>query len=141
MPRFAANLSMLFTEAPLLERFERAARAGFAAVELQFPYDTPAEQLQQALFRNKLTLVLHNLPAGDWAAGERGIACHPDRVEEFRKGVDTRAGLRRRARCAAAQLPRRHPSGERAGRDGTPRPGRQPALRRDEARRRRVSGC
>ena len=60
---------MLFTEAPLLERFERAARAGFAAVELQFPYDTPAEHLQQALFRNKLTLVLQNLPAGDWAAG------------------------------------------------------------------------
>ena len=89
VPRFAANLSMLFTEAPLLERFERAARAGFTAVELQFPYDTSAEQLQQALFRNKLTLVLHNLPAGDWAAGERGIACHPDRVEEFRKGVDT----------------------------------------------------
>lgn len=89
MPKFTANLSMLFTEAPMLERFERAARAGFRAVELQFPYDTPAEQLQQALFRNKLTLVLHNLPAGDWAAGERGIACHPDRVEEFRKGVDT----------------------------------------------------
>ena len=87
MPRFAANLSMLFTEAPLLERFERAERAGFAAVELQFPYDTPAEQLQQALFRNKLTLVLHNLPAGDWAAGERGIACLPDRVDEFREGV------------------------------------------------------
>lgn len=89
MPRFAANLSMLFTEAPLPERFERAARAGFTAVELQFPYDTPAEQLQQALFRNKLTLMLHNLPAGDWAAGDRGIACHPDRVEEFRNGVDT----------------------------------------------------
>jgi hydroxypyruvate isomerase len=89
VPKFAANLSMLFTEAPLLERFERAARAGFTAVELQFPYDTPAEQLQQALFRNRLTLVLHNLPAGDWAAGERGIACHPDRVEEFRQGVDT----------------------------------------------------
>lgn len=89
MPKFAANLSMLFTEAPLLERFERAARAGFAAVEIQFPYDTPAEQLQQALFRNKLALVLHNLPAGNWAAGERGIACHPDRIEEFRKGVDT----------------------------------------------------
>jgi hydroxypyruvate isomerase len=88
MPRFAANLSMLFTEAPLLERFERAARAGFTAVEIRFPYDTPAEQLQQALFRNKLALVLHNLPAGDWTAGERGIACHPDRVEEFRKGVD-----------------------------------------------------
>ena len=80
---------MLFTEAPLLERFERAVRAGFTAVELQFPYDTPAEQLQQALFRNKLALVLHNLPAGDRAAGERGIACHPDRIEEFREGVDS----------------------------------------------------
>jgi hydroxypyruvate isomerase len=89
MLRFAANLSMLFTEVPLLERFERAARAGFTAVEIQFPYEVPAEQLQQALLRNKLQLVLHNLPAGDWAAGERGIACHPDRVEEFRKGVDT----------------------------------------------------
>lgn len=88
MPKFTANLSMLFTEAPMLERFERAARAGFRAVEMQFPYDTPAEQLQQALFRNKLALVLHNLPAGDWAAGERGIACLPDRVEEFRAGVD-----------------------------------------------------
>jgi hydroxypyruvate isomerase len=89
VPKFAANLSMLFTEAPLLERFERAARAGFTAVEIQFPYDTPAEQLQQALFRNRLALVLHNLPAGDWAAGERGIACHPDRVDEFRQGLDT----------------------------------------------------
>ena len=89
MHRFAANLSMLFTEAPLLERFERAARAGFAAVEIQFPYDLPAEQLQQELFRNKLSLVLFNLPAGNWAAGERGIACHPDRVDEFRQGIDT----------------------------------------------------
>ena len=74
MLRFAANLSMLFTEVPLLERFERAARAGFTAVEIQFPYEVSAEQLQQALLRNKLQLVLHNLPAGDWAAGERGIA-------------------------------------------------------------------
>ncbi|MBV6474664.1 MAG: hydroxypyruvate isomerase [Rhodocyclaceae bacterium] len=89
MPKFAANLSMLFTEAPLLERFERATRAGFAAVEVQFPYELPAEQLQQALFRNKLSLVLHNLPAGNLAAGERGIACHPDRVDEFRQGIDT----------------------------------------------------
>jgi len=88
MPRFAANLSMLFTEAPLLERFVRAARAGFTAVEIQFPYELPAEQLQQALKRNKLQLVLHNLPVGDWAAGERGIACLPGRIEEFRAGVD-----------------------------------------------------
>jgi len=89
VPRFAANLSMLFTEAPLLDRFERAARAGFAAVEIQFPYELPADDLQQALFRNKLGLVLFNLPAGNWAAGERGIACHPDRVDEFRQGIDT----------------------------------------------------
>ncbi len=88
MPRFAANLSMLFTEAPLLERFARAAHAGFTAVEIQFPYELPAEQLQQALKRNKLQLVLHNLPAGDWVAGERGIACLPDRIEEFHAGVD-----------------------------------------------------
>ena len=60
MPKFAANLSMLFTESPLLERFERAARAGFAAGDIQFPYEAPAEDLQQALFRNKLSLVLFN---------------------------------------------------------------------------------
>ena len=88
MPRFAANLTMLFNEAPFLERFERAAQAGFKAVEFLFPYDYPVEDLKDALDRNKLALVLHNLPAGDWAAGERGIACHPDRVEEFRAGVD-----------------------------------------------------
>lgn len=87
MPRFAANLSMLFTEVPLLDRFERAARAGFTTVELQFPYEAPAEELRQRLHANGLTLVLHNLPAGDWAAGERGIACHPERVAEFRDGV------------------------------------------------------
>ena len=87
MPRFAANLSMLFTEVPLLERFERAARAGFTSVELQFPYEAPAEVIQSRLVANRLTMVLHNLPAGDWAAGERGIACHPDRVEEFQAGV------------------------------------------------------
>jgi hydroxypyruvate isomerase len=88
MPRFAANLTMLFNEAPFLERFERAAQAGFKAVEFLFPYDYPVEQLKDALDRNKLALVLHNLPAGDWAAGERGIGCHPDRVAEFRAGVD-----------------------------------------------------
>ncbi len=87
MPRFAANLSMLFTEAPLLERFERAARAGFALVEMQFPYEAPAAALREQLVRHGLTMVLHNLPAGDWAAGDRGIACQPARVDEFRAGV------------------------------------------------------
>ncbi len=87
MPRFAANLTMLFTEVPFLERFERAARAGFQAVEFLFPYAHPASEIRARLDAHGLQLVLHNLPAGDWAAGERGIACHPDRVAEFRDGV------------------------------------------------------
>jgi len=87
MPRFAANLSMLFTEVPLLERFERAARAGFASVELQFPYEAPAAAIRERLQAHRLQMVLHNLPAGDWAAGDRGTACDPARVAEFRAGV------------------------------------------------------
>ena len=87
MPRFAANLSMLFCEQPLAERFAAAARAGFTAVEIQFPYELPAAQIAGLLREHQLQLVLHNLPAGDWAGGERGIACHPDRVDEFRAGV------------------------------------------------------
>jgi hydroxypyruvate isomerase len=78
---------MLFTEAPFLERFGRAARAGFQAVECQFPYEATPEQIRAELDAYHLSMVLHNLPAGDWAAGERGIACHPDRVDEFRAGV------------------------------------------------------
>ncbi len=87
MPRFAANLTMMFTEHPFLDRFERAARAGFEAVEFLFPYAFEAGQIRQRLDDNGLQLVLHNLPAGDWEAGERGIACLPGRQEEFRAGV------------------------------------------------------
>lgn len=87
MPKFAANLTMLFTEHPFLERFEQASKAGFDAVEFLFPYAWSAEEIKQHLDANRLRLVLHNLPAGDWDAGERGIACLPDRVEEFRNGV------------------------------------------------------
>ncbi len=87
MPRFAANLTMLFNEVPFLERFERAAKAGFDAVEFLFPYAFPAADIKARLHAHGLKLVLHNLPAGDWDAGERGIACHPDRVDEFRAGV------------------------------------------------------
>ena len=87
MPRFAANLSMLFTEHPFLDRFERAARAGFGAVEFLFPYAHTPGEVAARLKGNRLQCVLHNLPAGDWDAGERGIACLPDRIDEFRDGV------------------------------------------------------
>ncbi len=88
MPRFAANLTMLFTEFPFLDRFERAARAGFRGVEFLFPYGFQARDIRARLEQFDLQLVLHNLPAGDWDAGERGIACHPDRGAEFRQGVE-----------------------------------------------------
>ena len=87
MPRFSANLSLLFTERPLPERFAAARDAGFAGVEIQFPYAEPAQRLAEALRASGLPLVLHNLPAGDWAAGERGIAALPGREAEFRDGV------------------------------------------------------
>jgi len=87
MPKFAANLTMLFNEVPFLDRFERAAKAGFKAVEFLFPYPFPAAEIKSRLQANGLQLVLHNLPAGNWDGGERGIACLPDRVGEFRDGV------------------------------------------------------
>ena len=87
MPRFAANLTMLFTEHAFLDRFEHAAQAGFTAVEFLFPYAFAAADIRQRLDAHGLQLVLHNLPAGDWDAGERGIACHPGREAEFRAGV------------------------------------------------------
>jgi hydroxypyruvate isomerase len=88
MPKFAANLSMLFTEVPFLDRFEAAAEAGFEGVEYLFPYEFEVDALASRLRRFGLTQVLHNLPAGDWAKGERGIACLPGREEEFRDGVE-----------------------------------------------------
>ncbi|SME92232.1 hydroxypyruvate isomerase [Pseudogulbenkiania subflava] len=87
MPKFAANLTMLFTELPFLERFQAAAEAGFQGVEYLFPYAFAKDVLAEQLERHGLVQVLHNLPAGDWEAGERGIACHPDRVDEFQDGV------------------------------------------------------
>jgi hydroxypyruvate isomerase len=87
MPKFNANLTMLFKEVDFLDRFERAARAGFKAVEFLFPYEWDKNELKGRLQDNNLHLVLHNMPPGQWAAGERGIACLPDRVTEFRDGV------------------------------------------------------
>ncbi|HOZ63876.1 MAG TPA: hydroxypyruvate isomerase [Burkholderiaceae bacterium] len=87
MPRFAANLSMLFTELPFMERFAAARTAGFEAVEYLFPYALDKAELAKALKSNGLKQVLHNLPAGNWDAGDRGMACDPARVDEFRAGV------------------------------------------------------
>src|SRR5438132_1987119 len=87
MPKFNANLTMLFNEVDFLDRFKAAKDSGFKGVEYLFPYPYPKEDLAERLEANGLTQVLHNLPAGDWAAGERGIACHPDRVGEFQDGV------------------------------------------------------
>ena len=87
MPRFCANLNFLFAEVGFEQRFECAARAGFRGVEYRSPYEYPIARLQTLLAEAGLTQVLFNLPAGDWAAGERGIACLPGREAEFRAGV------------------------------------------------------
>ena len=111
MPRFAANLTMLFNEVPFLERFARAAKAGFRSVEFLFPYAWPAAEIRDRLDAHGLSLVLHNLPAGDWDAGERGIACHPDRVAEFREGVKQAIAYAKvlgvpRLNCLAGKAPK-----------------------------------
>jgi hydroxypyruvate isomerase len=88
MPTFAANLTMMFNEWAFLDRFDAAAEAGFTAVEFLFPYDHPPEDVEAALDRNGLDLALFNLPPGDWAGGERGIAALPDRFDEVTSGLD-----------------------------------------------------
>lgn len=88
MPRFSANLSMLFNEHNFLDRFSDASKAGFKGVEYVSPYEFSAQEIKQRLDDNGLKQVLFNLPLGNWAAGERGITCHPDRVSEYKEGVD-----------------------------------------------------
>jgi hydroxypyruvate isomerase len=87
VPRFAANLSMMFNEVPFLDRFQAAAKAGFQAVEYLFPYEYPATELRKRLDDNGLKQVLFNMPPGDWSVGERGLASLPGRTAEFREGV------------------------------------------------------
>lgn len=87
MLRFSANLSFLFLDRPFLDRFAAAAASGFKGVEFHFPYAFPLDEIADAARRAAVEVVLFNLPGGDWAAGERGIACLPDRVAEFRDGV------------------------------------------------------
>jgi 2-dehydrotetronate isomerase len=89
MPRFAANLSMMFTEVPFLDRFEAAAKAGFTAVEFLFPYEFPAKEVGARLHGNGLTQALFNLPPGDWAAGEKGFAALPSRFDDLKKSLET----------------------------------------------------
>jgi hydroxypyruvate isomerase len=111
MPKLAANLTMLFGEVDFLDRFGAAAGAGFRGVEFLFPYAYEAPVLKGRLREHGLTQVLHNLPAGDWAAGERGIACLPDRVEEFEAGVGKAIAYAtalecNRVNCLAGILPK-----------------------------------
>jgi hydroxypyruvate isomerase len=104
MPRFAANLSMMFTEVPFLDRFERAAKVGFKAVEFLFPYEFPAAEIARRLKDNGLQQVLFNAPPGDLASkGERGIAALPGRQQEFRNSIKLALEY-----AAALQCPRLH---------------------------------
>ena len=109
--KLAANLTMLFNEVDFLDRFEKAAQAGFRGVEFLFPYAYPAQAIAEQLDKHRLQLVLHNLPAGDWAGGERGIACHPGRRAEFEAGVTLAVEYARtlgvkQLNCLAGVVPR-----------------------------------
>lgn len=115
MPKFSANLTMLFTEIDFLDRFQAAARAGFKGVEYLFPYSWPSAELAEKLEQNQLIQVLHNLPAGDWAGGERGIACIPGRENEFQDGVGQALEYARALKCPALNclaglVPENHPA-------------------------------
>jgi hydroxypyruvate isomerase len=110
MPRFAANLSMMFNEVPFLDRFAAARKAGFEGVEFLFPYEYPAAELRSRLKGEGLTQALFNLPPGDWAAGERGMASLPGRQAEFReavkRGLDYASALEcRLVHCMAGIVP------------------------------------
>jgi hydroxypyruvate isomerase len=87
MPYFNANLSMMFNEVGFLERFGAAAKAGFRGVEFLFPYEFPAAQIREQLDRHKLQMILFNMPPGDWAAGDRGLACDPAKVSQFQENI------------------------------------------------------
>ena len=122
MPKFAANLSMMFDEWEFLDRFAAAADAGFTAVEFLFPYAYEPEEIAKRLERHRLTPALFNLPPGDWAAGERGTASLPDREEEFRSSVAT--ALRyadatgvKRLHVMSGNADRRNPANVRAYED------------------------
>jgi hydroxypyruvate isomerase len=111
MPKLAANLSMLFPQLAFLDRFAAAAQAGFRGVEYQYPYAHDPALVAERARAAGVEVVLHNLPAGDAAKGDRGIACLPERVNEFRDGVEraieyARAAGCRRLNCIAGIAPR-----------------------------------
>ena len=99
MPRFAANISMLFTEHPFDQRIERAAETGFKAVEILYPYTEDTDAIVKALAAHNVELALFNVPAGNVAGGERGFANDPRRVDEFRAGVDKAMSLASELGC------------------------------------------
>src|SRR5262245_15354070 len=112
MPRFCANISLLFTEVEMPERFAAAARAGFSAVEIQFPYPFDKDLLASKAKEAGVDVVLINLPAGEWDKGDRGIGCHPSRVSEFRDGVGRALAYARalgvkKVNCLAGITPQR----------------------------------
>ena len=99
MSKFSANLTMLFNEVDFLDRFGKAAKNGFSAVEYMFPYDWPAEQLSELLKGNNQEQVLFNLPVDEWAAGVRGIACLPGREQEFQENVERAVAYAKVLQC------------------------------------------
>ncbi len=111
MPRFAANLSTLYPEHPLLARIHAAARDGFAAVEVQGPYEVPAAEFRRALDAARTQLVLLNAPAGDAAAGDRGIAALPGREREFEESLARALDYARTVRCARVHVQAGRPDG------------------------------
>jgi hydroxypyruvate isomerase len=104
MIRLAANLTMMFSELPFLDRFDAAAAAGFKAVECVSPYVEPAAAIRERLERCGLTFALFNLPAGNWAEGERGLGADPARRDEFRRSVDLALGYARATGCRTLHL-------------------------------------
>src|SRR5258708_38684292 len=119
MPKFAANLSMMFQGLGFLERFDAAARAGFKGVEFLFPYDHPPEAVAAALERNRLSLTLFNTVPGDWGGGERGLAALPGREQEFRDGVDKAIIYAKATKCPLVHtMAGAWPGGRRPGGGG-----------------------
>lgn len=114
MVQLAANLSMMFTDLPFIDRFDAAADAGFSAVEFLFPYEVPAEQLAAKIAERGLTVAIFNTPAGDWAGGERGLGSLADRTEEFREGVGRALAYARALGCKRLHLMAGKPVGDRA---------------------------